>query len=273
MAELYIGTSGYDYPEWRGVLYPHELPREEFLSFYTEHFNALELNYTYYGMPDEYQMASMIKRSKGKLHFSVKAHQSLTHTIEVSSWRESAKKFTQALYPLINRKLLLSVLLQFPQSFHYALDERRYLDNLITELRKINTDAMSEEIPLVVEFRHSSWQNERVYTGLKQRNIGLCLCDMPALRSLPTLIPIVTGKNAYLRLHGRNSEKWHGTNSHERYEYEYSESELDSFLQLIDHLKNNAQMVQIYFNNHAKGHAVVNAQKMKVLIERSTCKM
>jgi uncharacterized protein YecE (DUF72 family) len=151
MAELYIGTSGYDYPEWKGVLYPHDLPREEFLSFYAEHFNALELNYTYYGMPDEYQMSSMMKRSKGKLRFSVKAHQSLTHEISVSAWRENAQLFSKALYPLVNGGALLSVLLQFPQSFHYDVDERRYLDNLVLELGK------NCGLPLVVEFRHDSW--------------------------------------------------------------------------------------------------------------------
>lgn len=256
MADFYVGTSGYDYPEWRGILYPPELPREEFLAFYTEHFNALELNYTYYGMPDERQMASMVARSKEKLHFSVKAHQSLTHAISVSSWRESAQLFRQALYPLVNRGLLLSVLLQFPQTFHYDVDERRYLDSLVAELA---------ELPLVAEFRHCSWQNGRVYEGLRKRNVGWCVCDLPALRSLPALEPVVTGDCAYLRLHGRNGETWHGTNSRDRYDYLYSDEEMERFLPLVNSLGKEARLVQIYFNNHAKGHAVVNAQKMKIL--------
>jgi uncharacterized protein YecE (DUF72 family) len=261
MGELYIGTSGYDYPEWRGVLYPHELPREEFLSFYSEHFNALELNYTYYGMPDEYQMASMIKRSNGKLHFSVKAHQSLTHTITVSAWRENAALFSNALNPLVNRGLLLSVLLQFPQSFHYDIDERRYLDNLVGELGK------KQALPLVVEFRHGSWQNERVFEALRKRDIGWCICDLPALRSLPVLKPVMTAGSSYLRLHGRNGANWHGTNAHDRYEYLYDDNELGGFVPLVDSIRANARLVQIYFNNHAKGHAVVNAQKMKILTD------
>lgn len=260
MADLYIGTSGYDYPEWRGVLYPHEFPREDFLSFYSQHFNALELNYTYYGMPDEYQMSSMIKRSGGRLHFSVKAHQSLTHAVTVSTWRASAQEFRQALYPLINQGLLLSVLLQFPQSFHYDMDERRYLDSLVKELG---------ELPLVIEFRHASWQKQRVYEALNQRGIGWCVCDMPALRSLPALMPVVTGKSAYLRLHGRNGDSWHGTNARDRYEYRYSDEELEKTLPLVQTLVGSAQLVQIYFNNHAKGHAVVNAQKMKILTAKT----
>ncbi len=260
MAEFYIGTSGYDYPEWRGILYPIDLPREEFLAFYTEHFNALELNYTYYGMPDERQMASMVARSKGKLHFSVKAHQSLTHTITVSAWRDSAQLFRQALYPLVNRGLLLSVLLQFPQSFHYDVDERRYLDSLITAL---------DGLPLVTEFRHQSWQKPRVYEGLQKRNVGWCVCDLPALRPLPALNPafkpVVTSGRAYLRLHGRNGETWHGTNARDRYDYLYSDEEMERFVPLVNSLGKDTRLVQIYFNNHAKGHAVVNAQKMKIL--------
>ena len=75
MAEILVGTSGYDYPEWRGVFYPQDLPRDEFLAFYSGYFNALEINYTYYGMPEERQIASMVTRSMGRLQFSVKAHQ------------------------------------------------------------------------------------------------------------------------------------------------------------------------------------------------------
>lgn len=261
MADLYIGTSGYDYPEWKGILYPHELPRDQFLTFYAEHFNALEINYTYYGMPDEYQMASMIKRSGGKLHFSVKAHQFLTHTITVSTWRDRAREFIKALYPLMQKNLLLSVLLQFPQSFHYAVDERKYLENLVTELGK---DGF---LPLVIEFRHNSWLNSRVQDGLRKRNIGWCICDLPELRYLPTCSPIITSPNTYLRFHGKNSATWYGTNSRDRYDYAYSDDELKKFIPIVQMLNKDSHIIQIYFNNHAKGHAVVNAQKMKILTE------
>lgn len=271
MAELLIGTSGYDYPEWKGILYPTDLKREEFLSFYAEHFNALEINYTYYGMPNEYQMSSMVTRSSGRLRFSVKAHRTLTHSVNISAWRDDAREFRKALYPLVNRSLLASVLLQFPQSFHYAVDERKYLDSLISEF---------EGLPLVAEFRHASWQNERVYEGLRKRNVVWCVCDVPSLRNLPTLaqLPPVSPRQsgagagagaftgAYFRFHGRNAETWHGTNARDRYDYLYRDDELERFLPVITSLSSQASIVQIYFNNHAKGNAVVNAQKMKILM-------
>ncbi len=262
MAEILIGTSGYDYPEWRGIFYANELPREEFLAFYAEHFGALELNYTYYGMPDERQLSGMVRRSNGRLRFSVKAHKSLTHEISVSGWRDAAKEFRAALYPLANRGLLLSVLFQFPQSFHYSVDERKYLDSLMREF---------EGLPRVVEFRHDSWQGprvvERVTAALAERGIGWCVTDMPGLRHLPSMRPAVTGQVAYLRFHGRNAAAWHGTNARDRYDYLYTESELESFLPAVTSVAASAQIVQIYFNNHAKGQAVVNARKMKILCE------
>ena len=256
MAEILVGTSGYDYPEWRGVLYPHELPREEFLAFYAEQFSALELNYTYYGMPDEAQMTSMVRRSNGKLRFSVKAHKSLTHEVSVSAWRSDARAFREAMRPLASRGLLLSILLQFPQSFHYEIDERRYLDGLVGELR---------DLPLVVEFRHDSWQNPRVYDAFRKRGLGWCITDMPALRRLPARRAVVTAKSAYLRFHGRNAESWHGTDARSRYEYRYEDAELAEYVPLVAEIAGAANLIQIYFNNHAKGNAVVNAQKMRIL--------
>jgi len=126
---------------------------------------------------------------------------------------------------------------------------------------------LPEKLPLVVEFRHKSWQNERVYDGLRKREIGWCICDLPELRSLPVFHPVLTSSSTYLRLHGRNSENWHGTNSRDRYDYLYSDSEMEKFLPLINMLNEKSRLVQIYFNNHAKGNAVVNAQKIKILAE------
>ncbi len=260
MAEILVGTSGYDYPEWRGVFYPQDLPRDEFLAFYSGYFNALEINYTYYGMPEERQIASMVTRSMERLQFSVKAHQSMTHNVTVSGRRDSSRAFREALLPMTNRGLLKSVLLQFPQSFHYAPDERRYLDNLVGEL---------QGLPLVAEFRHRSWQNKRVWEGLEKRGVGWCICDMPELKNLPSSLQIVTGGAAYLRFHGRNAGSWYGTNARDRYEYDYTQSQLETFLPLVNSVAASSRLVQIYFNNHAKGHAVVNAQKMKILTQQS----
>ncbi len=256
-AQLLVGTSGYDYPEWRGVLYPHELPRSEFLSFYSEQFNALEINCTYYQMPTEQQMTAMVKRSRNRLQFAVKAHQSLTHTVTVSQWRDSAREFRQSMRPLAESGTLSTILLQFPQSFQYAIDERLYLDSLITELAGL---------PLTVEFRHRSWQQERVNEGLRGRGVSLCLSDLPALRSLPSFVPALTADRSYIRFHGRNARTWHGTNARDRYDYLYSEAELASCKPVLDSIARRSTLVHIFFNNHAKGQAVINARMTRLML-------
>jgi uncharacterized protein YecE (DUF72 family) len=263
MGELYIGTSGYSYSEWRGVFYPEDLPAEEYLAFYAEHFNAVELNFSYYSIPKEKQLAAMAAQSAGKVKFSIKGNRQFTHEIVQSEWREAVKKFRSALSPLLNSGLLLSVLLQFPQSFHYVPANRKYLADLLDEFG---------DTPLVLEFRHIDWFNERVYDALRKRNAGVCMCDMPSISRLPSLMrldsrDLVFGDSGYFRFHGRNSGQWYQSdNSRDRYDYLYTDDELKSYLPVVREMAGKAKLVQVYFNNHAKGAAAINARKMKILL-------
>ena len=258
MSLLFIGTSGYDYPEWKEIFYPKNLTRSEYLSFYAEHFNALELNFSYYSQPNSNQLRNMVQATSGKVHFSIKGNQSFTHCIEIGKWKDAVKEFKSALQPLLQNNVLLSVLLQFPQSFHYEDETRLYLANLISEFGK--------DIPLVVEFRHNSWQRNQVYSGLTERGIGYCITDMPEMNKLPSFNPVVTGTNTYIRFHGRNNKDWYGTNARDRYNYLYNDNELLAFKPVIETLSGKAQLIQIFFNNHAKGNATINARKLMILL-------
>ncbi|QQO08295.1 DUF72 domain-containing protein [Breznakiella homolactica] len=257
MGTLLIGTSGYDYPEWRDVFYPQNLKRDEYLEYYAEHFNALELNFSYYSLPREQQIGAMVRRSGGKVRFSVKGNKQFTHAVEAGLWRDSVREFRKALYPMQRDALLASVLLQFPQSFHYEEDTRVYLADLITEF---------SGIPLVVEFRHDSWQKPRVYDGLNERGVGYCMTDMPAISRLPQFRPAVTGGVGYMRFHGRNRRDWYGTNATDRYDYRYSDEELTAYEPVLRDIVSKTKLVQIYFNNHAKGNAAVNAKKLMIIL-------
>jgi uncharacterized protein YecE (DUF72 family) len=257
MGGLFVGTSGFDYPEWKGVFYPPSLRREEFLTFYADNFNALELNYTYYTMPTESQLKNMAERSGKRVRFSVKANQQLTHHIEIGTWREAANQFRAAVSPLLGDNLLSSVLLQFPQSFHYEDETRRYLSSLLDEFR---------EIPLVIEFRHNSWQKDTVYRGLADRGAGCCSCDMPDLKRLPAFQPVITGETAYMRFHGRNAKNWYGTNARDRYDYFYTDEEIAAYVPVLRDISSKARTLQVFFNNHAKGNAAVNAKKLMVML-------
>ncbi len=257
MAEILIGCSGYDYTEWRGAFYPETLPRNDFLAFYASQFRTLELNFSYYKMPTAEQLGDMLRRSGGELDFSIKAHETMTHTIDPVSWKDSVKTFMRALAPLQNAGHLGAVLLQFPQSFHYEPDRRRYLDSLLQEMKGL---------PLVVEFRNAAWQNSRVFGALKERGIAICAIDMPHLPNTPSSTDIITSSMFYIRFHGRNAENWWGSETAERYNYLYTDDELSTWAVRIAAVQDEARIIRIYFNNHSEGKAVVNAKKLQKLL-------
>lgn len=269
--ELLVGTSGYDYDEWRGVLYPNDAKKADYLPIYAGEFRALELNFAFYRQPTADQLTRMVERTEKKVRFSIKGHRTFTHEVDSARWRDEVKTFRSALYPLATNGLLTAVLLEFPYSFHYTDDNRRYLAALIAEFGPV---------PVVVEFRHREWLRERTYEYLDKINAGICVCDMPALRNLPFLNAtegqrrdsieyrhLVCGGTGYIRFHGRNEAKWFGDNSRDRYDYLYDGAQLEPYVAVIREMMEHAKLVQVYFNNHAKGNAVVNARKMSLLME------
>lgn len=267
MSDLLIGTSGYDYPEWKGAFYPQDLRRKDFLSYYATQFNALELNNTFYNMPTAERLYSFYERSEGRLQFSVKTNRLLTHEID-STWQTAADDFKTALTPLQEKGCLSAVLFQLPESFHYTNDNRIYLANLIQKF---------EGFPTLVEFRHREWIKESVFEGLEKRNTGIVFCDMPQLKNLPdgtiTNTPFI-GSNAYIRLHGRNANAWYAAgeslNSSARYCYDYSENELSQFVPIIKAAVREGKKVQVYFNNHPNGSGAMNGLKLKEMITKDS---
>ena len=260
MPDLLIGTSGYDYPEWKGVFYPEDLKRKDFLSYYATQFNALELNNTFYNMPTAERLLSFYERSEGKLNFSVKANRLLTHEIG-DDWQVAAGDFKEALKPLNEKERLSAVLFQLPESFHYTNDNRIYLAKLIGEF---------EGFPVMVEFRHKEWIRASVFEGLEKRKAGIVFCDMPQLKNLPDGTMMKTPfirSNAYICLHGRNEGTWYTAgetlNGSARYCYDYSENELAQFVPIIRQANREGKKVQVYFNNHPNGSGAKNAISLK----------
>ena len=294
MPEILIGTSGYDYPEWRGVFYPAELKRADFLPYYATRFNALELNNTFYNMPTAERLLSFWERSGGALKFSVKANRLLTHEVG-RDWQSAAQDFRSALKPLAQNGSLASALFQFPQSFHYTDQNRLYLSALLAQFRGL---------PVVVEFRHAEWIRPSVFDGLFERGATLAFCDLPELKNLPNKnclqaqeggLPFA-GKIAYIRLHGRNASAWyakendaqekeclqdhnalpglpaspksaaHDRNGSARYRYDYSDDELSEFAPVIQQAASQGRQVQVFFNNHPDGSGAKNAKRMREMV-------
>lgn len=259
MSQILIGTSGYSYTEWVGPVYPEGTRKEEFLARYASLFPTVELNFSYYKMPTAGQLSHLAEQAGPSLIFTIKANESLTHKIDPAGWRESAHTFQSALEPLRKEDRLGAVLIQFPYSFHYEPQNRRYLADLLSELAGL---------PIAVEFRCYDWYNSRVIDEFQRRKVALASLDLPGIKGLPPVMDVVTSPIAYVRFHGRNGETWWGSDSASRYDYLYQDLELETWADRIKMVATKADILFIFFNNHPRGQAVINAQALRIILER-----
>jgi uncharacterized protein YecE (DUF72 family) len=270
MGSVRVGTSGYGYLEWVGPVYPAGTAREDFIGLYSRRFRTVELNETAYGMPTAAGLAALAESSGPALSFAVKAHESLTHRVDPHGWKATAHAFVEALEPLREAGRLEAVLLQFPPAFGYGVDERRYLDSLISLLgASPHGNSTAGHLQLAVEFGDPAWYNNRVFDALRSRSVAVASVDLPELGGLPPVIDLVTAPLAYIRLHGRNAHAWWGSDSASRYDYLYTEAELRAWVQRVRGIASRAQKVLVYFNNYRSGQAAANAETFAGLLEKA----
>jgi uncharacterized protein YecE (DUF72 family) len=253
-----IGTSGFDYEDWRGFFYPESLNKTAWLEYYASHFSALELNFSYYRMPDATMLASMVRRTDGKVTFVVKAHRSMTHERTASDLDFAA--FRDALQPIREANRLGAVLAQFPNSFRQCEENRMYLKRLVERLGT----------PSAVELRRDDWAVDPIAAWLKKIGVGYVCVDEPRLPGLMPPTATVAAAPAYVRFHGRNADKWYTHNRpEERYDYRYAVSELKEWSFKIRALERKAGHVLVFFNNHFQGKAVEAAKMMERLLQET----
>lgn len=257
--KLLIGTSGYSYKDWEGVLYPSGTKQSDYLSIYSHEFPVAELNFSYYRMPDKSLSRRMVDITSQDFVFSVKAHQSLTHEMTAAALDTNCTEFLNGIGPFVDAQKLGAVLLQFPYSFHYKKESRTYLDLLCNRL---------SHLPLCIEFRNQYWQRESVYNELRGRSIGFVNVDEPDVEGLLKADSAVTSDIGYVRFHGRNAANWWGGDNVSRYDYCYSDDELKEWIPRIASISQQTRIVLVVFNNHSKGLAVQNARRLKELLVR-----
>ncbi|MCL2832913.1 MAG: DUF72 domain-containing protein [Treponema sp.] len=258
MGEVLIGTCGYSYREWEGPFYPAQIKPDEYLRFYANEFSTVEIDNSYYKMPNAGQLQNMLDCGGPDLFIALKAVQTLTHNIEPDKWRNDAKIFIEAIEPLQKAGRLVAVLFQFPYSFHYTADNRKHLDCLLGEFEGISS---------AVEFRNGEWSSSRVIDGLKKRGVSYVSTDLPDIKGLPPVLDVSTGPLSYFRLHGRNTETWWGSDSKSRYDYLYTDKELEGAAERIKHIAIKADKLVVYFNNHTKAKAISNARSLQKILD------
>jgi uncharacterized protein YecE (DUF72 family) len=240
MIKWHIGCSGFHYKHWKEIFYPKDVPQRLWFEYYCQHFNTLELNATFYRFPRLPMMINWYKKSPDTFLFSVKAPRAITQYKKLND----CEKFLSDFYHTIEEGLKEKagcVLFQFPQNYHYT---EEHLEKIISNL--------NPQFPNVVEFRHSSWWNEEVYTILAKNKISFSGMSHP---SLPDTIVQNTGL-LYFRMHGVP----------QLYQSPYTLPDLKKMVKKIGSSK-IVQSAFIYFNNDIGGNAIKNAKEMKKLVE------
>lgn len=253
-----VGTSGYSFADWQTVFYPPRLPKAKMLDYYATQFDTVEINATYYRIPPPPTFASMVRRTKPHFEFMVKAHESLTH--KRHQVRELTPVFRDAIAPLAESGRLKGILAQFPWSF---VRNPQNLDHIRT-CRELLIDYN-----LFVEFRHASWIRTEIFDLLRALEIGFVSVDEPQLEQMVPPVAVATIPVGYVRFHGRNADKWYSGEGSDRYDYLYSESELQEWITKIEALRLEAKTVYLFFNNCHHGQAVTNARQILEMLDVS----
>ncbi len=252
---VWVGTSGYSFEDWKGPFYRTSIRQGDMLPFYASQFETVELNYSFYRLPYWKTSEAMQKKVPEGFLFFAKLFQGVTHEGDISS----IPKFKLGLQPFVDAGTLKSLVVQFPQSFHYTEKNSDYMLRVF--------DALAD-YRISVEFRHRSWFSPDVNETLRERKVSLITVDVPDIPALYPSVPLVTGDIGYVRLHSRNAENWYGTEL--RYDYNYSEEELKECLSLLETISKSTKNIFMFFNNCENAQAALNARRMKEIIQNDS---
>ncbi len=195
----WIGTSGYNYPEWKGSFYPPKLPAAQMLAYYAVRFPSVEINYTFYRIPNEQIVAGWAAQTPSAFRLTLKAPRRITHDLRLRGTDELTAAFCRTALTLGDR--LGALLFQLPPSLKKDLDLlRAFLDILPPLVRP------------AFEFRHTSWHDEDVFAALREHGAALCVADSERI-STPV---VITAPFGYFRLRdegytGADLERWAAT--------------------------------------------------------------
>lgn len=254
---VYVGTAGYSYKDWVGPFYPEGTKDSSMLEHYVQHFKFVEVNSSYYHMPGQRLFNSINNKTSEDFKVAVKLFKGFTH--ERDAGKEEAGKFMNSLAPVIDSEKLVCLLAQFPYSFHCNTENMDHLKRV---------REWFGDVDVSVEFRNQGWIRSEVIELLRKEDLGYVCVDEPSIKGLIKTVVASTSKVSYLRLHGRNANKWYAGENSERYNYLYSSEELGEWVPRVKELEANSQITLVSFNNHPFGKAVENARVMEEYLQK-----
>ena len=233
---ILVGTSGYNYPEWKGSFYPADLPTAKMLPYYASKFRTVEINYTFYRMPTPKLVAGWRAQVPTEFRFTLKAPKRITHDkrLRAADVADSLQGFITAASELGPQ--MAALLFQLPPNFKKDLP---LLKEFLSLLPPKTTAAF--------EFRNASWLEDDVYEALRARNIALCIADSETRET-----PIVsTADYAYLRLRDEG----------------YGDADIAKWTDTAKRLGDTAKDVFVYFKHEDEGKGAAFGQRMLALLE------
>ena len=242
MAKLRIGCSGFLYDHWKGTFYPDDLPRNLWLDYYSKRFSTVELNVTFYRLPERETFSKWYLSTPKDFVFSLKGSRFITHVKKLKDCAEPVEAFFSRASVL--KEKLGVILWQLPPTFNLDLERFKEFLDAVKPYGARNT----------FEFRNKTWLNKKIFTLFEKQNIALCTADHPDfLDDLPATADFV-----YTRRHGKGGG----------YATSYSTESLKEDAKFIkDHIRKKKD-VFIYFNNDAHGYAPQNALELTTLFDK-----
>jgi uncharacterized protein YecE (DUF72 family) len=217
---MWVGTSGYNYPEWRGTFYPEKLPAAKMLPYYAEHFPTVEINYTFYRTPSRQTMEGWSRATPERFKLTLKAPKRITHIARLRDSSETVRYFLDTAGTLGAK--LGALLFQLPP---YLRKDLALFDAFLETLPAGTCAAF--------EFRHASWLDEEVYARLAAKNLALCIADGEKV-SAPVKI---TADYAYFRLRDEG----------------YSPADIKQWAATIHEATSRCREVFVYFKHEEAG--------------------
>jgi uncharacterized protein YecE (DUF72 family) len=233
-----VGCSGWNYGHWRERVYPKGVPARRWLEYYATLLDTVEVNATFYRLPNRSAVAGWVEQTPSDFVFAVKASRYLTHLKRLTDLGSGVERFYERIEPLVEGGKLGPVLWQLPENFHR------------------NDERLSEALEAVppgrhaFEFRHPSWFDDGVYSLLGEHGVALVIGHE---RSRWVSTPLVrTTDWTYVRLH-HGSRGRHGN---------YSDGEISTWARRLSQWRRDTE-VYTYFNNDWQGFAIRNARLLK----------
>jgi uncharacterized protein YecE (DUF72 family) len=239
--EIRIGTSGWHYKHWKGPFYPLNIRDSEMLAFYLKHFDTVELNNTFYRLPNKNAVKAWHQHSPEGFLFAVKGSRFITHMKKLSNPAEHIKYFYDTVKFLGPK--LGPIVFQLPPKWKCNIER---LEAFLNELHK--------ESKYSFEFRDKSWLCSEVYQLLAKHNAALCIYDLKGFESPPE----ITADFTYIRLHGPSKSAYQGC---------YDKKALHKWRDRINTWKKRLTAVYIYFDNDQMGYAANNAMHLKEIVQ------